>query len=188
MNADKRRWTRSLLIAFICVHLRLGIRAVPASLPLELVAFLEPPQFLRVRRVDADQHPEARDLLQPREIPFLVKLVRGLMVVLRVELLEELLSKIRRLAQKLRTLADREGGNPGAREREVVRAVVVPLLGVRLGLDLQPIRRAASSTSGQSVVRSAPDTSTSRVRPCGWNASKFSASAVLSAATTGCAA
>ena len=65
------------------------------------------------------------------------------MVVLRVELLEQLLSEIRRLAQKLRALADRERGNPRAREREVVRAVVVPLLGVRLGLDLEahPPRR-----------------------------------------------
>jgi len=68
MNADKRRWTRSLLIG---VYLRSS--AARYSCRSRLTSsrtrpLLEPPQFLRVRRVDADQRGEARDLLQPREI------------------------------------------------------------------------------------------------------------------------
>src|ERR1019366_9159954 len=76
------------------------------------------------------------------EIPVRLEFVGGLMVVLRVVSLEHPLAIARRLTVEFCAHADGERRNAGVRERKMVRAEIVALLGmgIRLNGKIEPFR------------------------------------------------
>ena len=102
-----------------------------------------------------------------REIPLFVILVRRLVIVLGVEFAEHPVAVAGGFAPEVVPLLDGERGDADPRHREMVAAEETALLGPRVGLDLV-IEPPGDTLHGRpTVVRSAPVTVMSFVRPNG---------------------
>src|SRR5271157_3053611 len=99
------------------------------SLAVKLISWAPIRQFLLVGDILAQQEAELRGLLHGGKVPIFLKLVGRLMVVLGVVLLPHLLPIPFRLAGKFGGSPDGECRDAGMREREVVGAEIVALLG-----------------------------------------------------------
>ena len=104
---------------------------------MELVAGAPAGELILVGDFAAQQEAVFGGLLKGGEIPIVLKFVGGLVVVLGVVFLAQLLAVAGGLAGELGGVLDGESGDAGVREREMVGAEVVALLGLGVGLDGQ---------------------------------------------------
>src|ERR1043166_102787 len=104
---------------------------------MELLAGAPVGQLVLIRDVAAEQESKLRRLLQRREVPILLELVRGLMIMLAVVLLVCLLAPSRGLARELGGVVDTERGHPCMRQRKMIAAKIVSSFGSDIAGDGQ---------------------------------------------------